>query len=135
MIEEGILDAAGRRADAAYGMHVFSSMLQAGQFASRPGAMMSASHALRVTVRGRGTHGSAPHRGRDPITAMASMITALQTMVTRRFDMFDPVVLTVGMVSGGTRRNIIPDTASFEATVRRFSEENEALLAEAIPET
>ena len=135
MIDEGILDAAGRRADAAYGMHVFSNLLPGGQFASRPGTMMSASHALRVTVRGRGTHGSAPHRGRDPIAAMASMITSLQTMVTRRFDMFDPVVLTVGVVSGGTRRNIIPDTATFEATVRRFSEANHALLAQVIPET
>jgi amidohydrolase len=135
MIDEGILDAAGRRADAAYGTHVFSSMLQPGQFASRPGTMMSASHALRVTVLGQGTHGSAPHRGRDPIAAMASMITALQTMVTRRFDMFDPVVVTVGMVSGGTRRNIIPDTATFEATVRHFSEVNGALLEQLIPET
>ena len=94
--------------------------------------MMSASHALYVTVRGQGGHGSAPHRGRDPIAAMAEMITSLQTMVTRRFDMFDPVVLTVGMVEGGTRRNIIPDTASFEATVRRFSEANAELLRTAI---
>ena len=135
MIEEGVLDAAGRRADAAYGMHVFSALLPRRQFASRPGPMLSASHALHVTVRGQGGHGSAPHRGRDPITAMAAMITSLQTMVTRRFDMFDPVVLTVGMVSGGTRRNIIPDTASFEATVRRFSEANADLLREAISET
>ncbi len=135
MIEEGVLDAAGRRADAAYGMHVFSSMLPAGQFASRPGTMMSASHALHVTVRGQGGHGSAPHRGRDPIAAMAAMITSLQTMVTRRFDMFDPVVLTVGVVEAGTRRNIIPDTARFEATVRRFSEANAALLRETIGET
>ncbi len=135
MIDEGVLDAAGRRADAAYGMHVFSAMLPAGQFGSRPGPMMAASHAVAVTVRGLGGHGSAPHRGRDPIAAVAEMITSLQTMVTRRFDVFDPVVVTVGMIEGGTRRNIIPDTARFEATVRRFSEDNAERLRTGIQDT
>lgn len=135
MIEEGVLDASGRRADAAYGMHVFSATFPAYRFCSRTGPLMAASHALAVTVRGRGGHGSAPHRGRDPIAAMAEMITSLQTMVTRRFDIFDPVVLTVGLVEGGTRRNIIPDSARFEATVRRFSEASAAVLREGIHDT
>lgn len=134
MIEEGVLDAAGRRADAAYGMHVFSSVFGNGQFASRHGSIMSASHELVVTVRGQGGHGSMPFRARDPIAAMAHVMTALQTMVTRRFDVFDPVVITVGKVEGGTKRNIIPDTARFEATVRRFSEANRDRLREGIAE-
>ena len=66
---------------------------------------------------------------------MAEMITSLQTMVTRRFDIFDPVVLTVGVVEGGSRRNIIPDTARFEATVRRFSEASAATLHAGIHDT
>jgi len=135
MIKEGVLDAAGRRADAAYGMHVFSAMLPGGRFASRPGTMLSASHALHVTVRGEGGHGSTPHRAKDPIAATAEMITSLQTMVTRRFDIFDPVVVTVGVIAGGTRRNIIPDEARFEATVRRFSEASAATLRESIHDT
>jgi hippurate hydrolase len=135
MLQEGILDAAGRRVDAAYGTHVFSNTFPAYQFASRPGPLMAASHGLFVTVRGRGGHGSAPHRTRDPIAATAEMITALQTMVTRRFDVFDPVVLTVGIIEGGTRRNIIPDTARFEATVRRFSEASAVKLREGILDT
>jgi amidohydrolase len=135
MLQEGILDAAGRRVDAAYGTHVFSNTFPAYQFASRPGPLMAASHGLFVTVRGRGGHGSAPHRTRDPIAATAEMITALQTMVTRRFDVFDPVVLTVGIIEGGTRRNIIPDTARFEATVRRFSEASAVRLREGIHDT
>jgi amidohydrolase len=135
MLEEGVLDAAGRRVDAAYGTHVFSNTFGNHQFASRPGPLMAASHGLFVTVRGQGGHGSTPHKGRDPIAAMAEMITALQTMVTRRFDVFDPVVVTVGMVQGGTRRNIIPDTARFEATVRRFSEASKERLRETIGET
>jgi amidohydrolase len=135
MLQEGILEAAGRRVDAAYGTHVFSNTFPAYQFASRPGPLMAASHGLFVTVRGRGGHGSAPHRTRDPIVATAEMITALQTMVTRRFDVFDPVVLTVGIIEGGTRRNIIPDTARFEATVRRFSEASAVRLREGIHDT
>ncbi|MER5388616.1 M20 family metallopeptidase [Saccharopolyspora sp. NPDC002686] len=132
MIDEGVLDAAGRRVDAAFGMHVFSSQLPSGVFTSRAGTVMSASHGLYVTVRGAGGHGSAPHRAKDPIAAAAAMITALQTMVTRTFDIFDPVVVTVGKFTGGTRRNIIPDTATFEATVRCYSEANSELLASSI---
>jgi hippurate hydrolase len=110
-------------------------MLPGGRFASRPGTIMSASHALHVTVRGEGGHGSTPHRAKDPIAATAEMITSLQTMVTRRFNIFDPVVLTVGVIEGGTRRNIIPDQARFEATVRRFSEDSAALLRSTIQDT
>jgi amidohydrolase len=135
MIREGVLEASGKRVDAAYAMHVFSSHMPSGVFCSRPGTIMSASHGLFVTVRGAGGHGSAPHRARDPIAAAAQMIIALQTTVTRTFDIFDPVVITVGKISGGTKRNVIPDTAMFEATVRRYSEENEQLLDAAIRRT
>ncbi|GAA4475891.1 M20 family metallopeptidase [Rhodococcus olei] len=128
MIAEGVLDAAGRRADYAYGMHVFANQLPAGMFASRPGPMLSASHRLDVTVRGAGGHGSAPHTAKDPVVAAAEMITSLQTMVTRSVDIFDPVVITIGVLRAGTRRNIIPDTATFEATVRLYSAASEELL-------
>ncbi len=123
MIDEGVLDASGRRVSAAYGLHVFSAELPHGQFCGRTGAITSASAMLRVTVRGEGGHGSMPHRAHDPIAAAAAaeMILALQTMVTRQFDVFDPVVLTVGVLRAGTRRTIIPDEAYFEATVRTFS--------------
>ncbi len=59
------------------------------------------------------------------------MVTALQTMVTRRFDVFDPVVITVGLLQAGTQRNIIPETARFEATVRTFSAEARSKVADA----
>jgi hippurate hydrolase len=121
MIEEGVLDAAGTRVRSAFGMHVLSAQLPNGIFTTRPDTMMAASDGLSVTVHGAGSHGSTPHLGRDPITAAAEMVTALQTMVTRRFDIFDPVVVTVGSMHGGTRRNIIPEEAGFDATVRTFS--------------
>ena len=121
MIDEGVLDAAGKRADAAYALHVFSTLPHG--FYTRPGPTMAASATLLVTVRGSGGHASTPHLALDPIPVAAAMILALQTMATRQFDVFDPVVLTVGTVHAGTRRNIIPDTADFEATVRTFSDQ------------
>ncbi|HEY8474916.1 MAG TPA: M20 family metallopeptidase [Natronosporangium sp.] len=121
MIEEGVLEAAGRPVVAAYGLHVSSSKQAKGVFSARPGPMMAASGGLHVRVVGAGGHGSAPHRSLDPIPAACEMVTALQTMVTRRFDVFEPVVITVGMFHAGTRRNIIPDDATFEATVRAFT--------------
>jgi hippurate hydrolase len=133
MVEEGVLDAAGRRADCAYGLHVLADRLPRGTFATRPGPLLAASAALRVTVHGAGGHGSTPHLSRDPITAAATMVTGLQTLVTRRFDVFDPVVLTVGTFAAGTKRNIIPDEARFEATVRTFSAEALDRIAEEAP--
>jgi hippurate hydrolase len=121
MLQEGVLNAAGRPVRSAYGMHVFSSRFPRGTFTTRPGTLMAASDALFVTVRGRGGHGSAPHLGRDPVAAAAEMVTSLQTMVTRRFSVFDPVVVTVGAFHAGTRYNVIPDEALFQATVRSFS--------------
>ncbi|WP_063780845.1 M20 metallopeptidase family protein [Nonomuraea sp. SBT364] len=128
MIEEGVLDAAGERAVAAYGMHVVSSMLPRGLFASRPGPIMAAADVFRVTVKGRGGHGSSPHRALDPIQAGCEMVSAIQSMVTRTFDVFDPVVVTVGSFHGGSTDNVIPDEAVFQATVRTFSQENRTLV-------
>ncbi|MFI7612750.1 M20 family metallopeptidase [Nonomuraea terrae] len=128
MIEEGVLDAAGERPVAAYGLHVVSSMMPPSTFMSRPGPLMAAADVFQVTVKGRGGHGSTPWRSLDPIQAGCEMVAALQTMVTRTFDVFDPVVVTVGSFHGGTKDNIIPDEASFEATVRTFSKENRTLM-------
>jgi hippurate hydrolase len=90
-------------------------------FAAKSGTMMAACAEAKVTVRGRGGHGSAPYRANDPIPAACEMVTALQTTVTRKFDIFDPIVITVGYFRAGTQSNIIPDTAEFHATIRAFS--------------
>ncbi len=121
MIAEGVLDAAGKRPVAAYGLHVVSSLVPAGVCTSRPGTMMAAADTIEVTVRGRGGHAAQPHHAADPIPVACELVTALQTMVTRQFDVFDPVVLTVGLFQGGTASNVIPDEAYFAATVRTFS--------------
>ena len=130
MIAEGVLEAAGPRVSAAYGLHVFSSTLPRGVFATRGGPLMAASAGLSVTVRGVGGHASRPHAVADPIVVAAELVGALQTMVTRQFDIFDPVLVTVGMFTAGTRGNVIPDTATFEGTLRAFRVESMARLQE-----
>jgi hippurate hydrolase len=104
-----------------------------GQFLSRTGTLMSASDGLTVTVHGAGGHGSAPHQAQDPVTVIAEMVTALQVMVTRQFDMFDPVVLSVGVLQAGTKRNIIPESARLEATVRSYTAESRTKLQRVVP--
>jgi amidohydrolase len=133
MIEEGVLDAAGERPAAAFALHVGSND-PGGVFSSRGGPVLAASDALEVTVHGRGGHGSQPHRAADPIPAICEIVTALQTMVTRRFDVFDPVVITVGSLHAGTARNVIPDDARFSGTVRTLSAGNRSIVRDAAVE-
>jgi amidohydrolase len=133
MVSEGVLDAAGDRPVAAYALHVASGLLPFGLFASRAGTVMAAADTLHVTVHGRGGHGSQPHRAADPVPVACEIVLALQTMVTRQFDVFDPVVLTVGTFHAGTTDNVIPDDANFVATVRTFSPEARAAVQEAAP--
>jgi amidohydrolase len=128
MIKEGVLTASGRKADATYGIHVMSSTIPTGSFTTKGGTMMASSDELHVTVVGMGGHGSQPHTAKDPIPVAAEMISALQLMITRSFDAFDPVVITVGQFHAGTKANIIPDTAEFQATIRTFSPENRSRI-------
>jgi hippurate hydrolase len=133
MIGEGLLDAAGERWPvAAYALHVSSTQLPCGVFTTRPGPMLAAADIIRVTVRGRGGHASQPHLSADPITAACEIVTALQTMVTRQFDVFDPVVITVGSFHAGTTDNVIPDEAQFLGTARSFSPAARARLKDAV---
>jgi len=133
MIEEGVLDAAGSRPVAAYALHVASALLPLGLVASRPGTLMAAADTLDVTVHGRGGHGSQPHHAADPVPAACEIVLALQAMVTRKFDVFDPVVVTVGTFHAGTADNVIPDEAQFRATVRSFSPAARAAVQDAAP--
>jgi amidohydrolase len=132
MIAEGVLDAAGRRADVAFALHVMSNLTSRGVVATRPGPIMAASDGLHVTVRGYGGHGSTPHTTRDPIPAACEIVLALQTAMNRELDAFSPAVLTVGTIHAGTKRNIIPDTVTFEATVRTFDPATRTLIASVV---
>ena len=133
MIDEGVLDAAGERPVAAYALHVSGNKLPCGMFSTRPGPMLAAADQITVTVHGRGGHASQPHRAPDPIPAACEMVIALQTMVTRNFDVFNPVVITVGSFHAGTTDNVIPDQARFLATARSYSAASRTALANLVP--
>ncbi len=133
MLAEGVLGAAGDRPVAAYALHVASGLLPCGLVASRPGTILAAADTLHVTVHGRGGHGAQPHLAADPVPVACEIVLALQTVVTRQFDAFDPVVVTVGTFHAGTADNVIPDDAHFVATIRSFSPQARAAIAQAAP--
>jgi len=132
MIREGLLEAAGRRVDAAYAVHVYSADHPRGVWFGRPGTLMAAADEVHVVVRGTGGHGSAPERTKDPVPVACEIVLAFQTAVTRQFSVWDPVVLTVGRVAAGTKDNIIPDDAHVEATLRTFSKDHRAKAHEVV---
>lgn len=122
MIEEGVLEAAGQPLVGAYGVHVIAS--ERGIVETRPGPLMAGANTLRITVHGRGGHGSKPSAAVDPVPAIVEIATALQTLVTRAFDVADPVVLSVTQLSAGDAINVIPPRASLGATIRTLSVES-----------
>src|SRR5262249_61577979 len=85
------------------------------------GSLMAAAGPLTVTVHGRGGHGSERPQAADPIPVDCEIVTALQVLVTRTFDIADPVVITVGSFHAGTTNNVIPDEARLQLTIRSFS--------------
>jgi amidohydrolase len=97
--------------------------LEAGTVGYVPGNFMASFSELEVTVRGVGAHGSAPECGKDPIVMAAQLILALQTIVSREQNPFDPAVLTVGSVHGGTASNIIPEEVQLQLSIRTYDDE------------
>ena len=136
MLEEGAHLISGNKPIAAYGLHVFSAMLPNRVFASRPGTMMASAGDLIVKVTGAGGHGSSPWMANDPITPLVEVISGLQTFLNKRLNAFDPVIVNVGWLDAGDTHttNVIPETASFGATVRTFSREHFAKLRDVVPE-
>jgi hippurate hydrolase len=129
MLDEGLLDGAdGSDVARAVALHI-STRYPAGTIALRSGAMLASADRIAATVRGRGGHASTPHLALDPITVAAELILALQTAVTRRVDVFDPAVLTITRVTGGTTNNIIPDAVELEGTIRTISPKRRAAVA------
>ncbi len=110
------------RPDYALALHD-SSELEVGKISYTPGYALASSTAVEVTIRGRGAHGSRPEVSKDPIVLAAEFIMAIQTIVSRENSPFDPAVVTVGSIHGGTRGNIIPDDVHLQLTVRTYKEE------------
>jgi len=127
MIDEGVLDGV----DAAFALHI-SPNIPAGYIGARPGPIMASYDTIRVTVAGRGGHASSPHLANDPVPVACEIVSAWQTFITRRIDIFHPAVLTVGRITAGTTSNVIPETAKLLATLRTVSEQTRAEAKEGI---
>ena len=130
MIEEGLLEA-DPRVDAAFAIHIFP-LIPVGVLGTRPGPMLASADQFEVELIGRGAHASMPHHGVDPIPVACEIVSALQALVTRRADAFDPVVLTVTRVQAGTTHNVIPETAQVLGTYRTVSAKARAMVREGV---
>jgi amidohydrolase len=100
-----------------------SSDLEAGKIGYTPGYALASSTSVDVIIRGRGAHGSRPEVSKDPIVLAAEFIMAIQTIVSREKSPFEPAVVTVGSIHGGTKHNIIPDDVHLQLTIRAYKEE------------
>ena len=119
------------RPDMAIALHD-TFMAPAGMVQLTSGPAMAASDSIDVIMRGLGGHGSAPQLGKDPIVMAAQFINQVQTVVSRQEDPRDPVVITVGTIHGGTKRNIIPNDVKMELTARTFNEKSRDIMFEGI---
>ncbi len=115
MIDAGVLT--GPDVDLALGMHMWNEF-PVGHIGVQDGATMAAADHFTLTITGTGGHGAQPQRTVDPIVTAAHVVTALQTVTSRRVDPFQSVVLTVGAIHGGKAHNIIPERVTLDGTVR-----------------
>lgn len=121
MIKEGALD--NPAVSAVFGLHMASS-LAAGKLAYKPGAHQASSDLFKIVVKGKGSHGSMPWLGIDPIMVSAQILQGLQTIVSRQEELTKaPVVITVGSMHSGVRSNIIPESAEMLGTIRCLDED------------
>jgi amidohydrolase len=128
MLEEGLLAQATEGAEPvsmAFAIHQTPN-IPSGMVGTRRGPLLASTDELAITVRGRGGHASMPHFTADPIPVACEIVTALQAMVTRRVDAFDPAVVTVAKLRAGTTTNVIPETAAMWGTIRTVSERTRA---------
>jgi hippurate hydrolase len=129
MVDAGLLQLVGP-VDVALAQHVLP--FPAGQVATRPGAVLAAADSLRITVHGRGAHGSMPQASVDPVVLAAMIVVRLQTVISRETQPGDPAVLTVGSVQAGTKSNVIPDAATILLNIRTYSESTRTAILDAI---
>lgn len=137
MLEEGLLEVPGLAdgtaspVTGAFALHITSTM-PSGHVATRRGPVMAAADQFWIRITGRGGHASEPYRALDPIPIACEVVQALQSMVTRQVDVFDPAVVTVGQIHAGTTNNIIPEVAEINGTIRTVSEQTRAKVHDAL---
>ena len=131
MLEDGILE--DPHVDAAFSMHIWSNApYTAGTFFSRKGALMSSCDTVTVTVTGKGTHGSMPQDGVDPINAGVHIYQAFENLLAREIPPFEQCTLTIGQFQSGFAANVLPETAQLVGTLRTVSEDTRARMKQRI---
>ncbi|MCR4817754.1 MAG: amidohydrolase [Fretibacterium sp.] len=133
MVKDGAL----KGVDCIIGLHTGNlwAGLKAGQIGWKVGPFMAATTTFKVELKGKSAHGATPHLAVDTITMAAHIISQLQLIVSREMNPFDPRVLTVGHIEGGTTTNIVADSCRFSGVIRSFSAENSAFMKERIVQT
>ncbi len=134
MLDDGLLGGAAfdrPLPDAAFALHIMPTARH-GTVGGRAGALLAAADELTITVEGQGGHASMPHQTRDPVPVACEIVLALQTLVTRRFDVHDPVVVTIAQVNAGSAHNVIADRVMLRGTMRTLSVGHRERLRESI---
>lgn len=132
MLTEGVLETAGDRPIASYGLHVFSFMPR-GQFFCREGVVMGGTLNFEIEIVGTGGHAARPYAAENPIIAGSIIVQAIQSYVAQKTQPSNPIVATVGAFSGGTAANVIPDKATLRISLRALSESSiEKLYSEIV---
>jgi len=131
MIDAGLLNPLP---DAAFALHIIPNA-PFNVIAGRPGPLMAAADSFDITVKGQGGHASMPHDCADPIPCAAAIISAMQAMVTRRFNAASAVIVTVTQINAGTAHNVIPDEVKLCGTMRTLSPEHRAKVHQLVEQT
>ncbi|MFX1760654.1 amidohydrolase [Rhodococcus sp. As11] len=129
MVDDGLARIAGK-VDVALCQHVLA--FPAGLVGTRSGPTLSAADSMRITVHGRGAHGSMPQASVDPVVLAAMIVVRLQTIVARETQPGEPVVLTVGSVQAGAKSNVIPDEATILLNIRTYDEDTRRAILAAV---
>ncbi|MBL0131645.1 MAG: amidohydrolase [Chitinophagaceae bacterium] len=133
MIKEGVME--NPKVDVIFGLHIESN-IEAGTIRYKSGSFMASSDWFHIVVKGKGSHGSQPWKGIDPIQVSAQIIEGLQTIVSRQMELTKaPVVITVGKINGGVRSNIIPEECSMDGTIRTLDRDMQKEVHERIRTT
>ncbi|MBM7368641.1 hippurate hydrolase [Gordonia hydrophobica] len=129
MVDDGLAELVGP-VDVALAQHVLP--MPAGTVGVREGPVLSAADSMRITVHGRGSHGSMPQASVDPVVLAAAIVLRLQTIVARELPPTEPAVLTVGRIEAGTKSNVIDDHAVLELNVRTYNEQTRSYVLDAV---
>ncbi|MFK7917010.1 MAG: M20 family metallopeptidase [Ilumatobacter sp.] len=137
MLDEGLLDVpalsdgTASPVESAFAIHM-TSALPTGWVSTKGGPLMASADQIRITITGKGGHASEPHRAVDPVPVACEIVLALNSMITRTVDPFDPAVLTIGQIHAGTANNVIPETAYINGTIRATSESTRSKVHEGV---